>query len=130
MEDDYRQQCGYLVAGMSIPDNSIEACAQAALAADFDPVSWDEAPEWRRQAARAVARSALSTANPDQARMAWFTEMSQQGWRWDRVHDEKAKTSPGMVEGELTHGGTRHWVNVVDKVREVGRRAGARMTGL
>ena len=109
--------------------DQLDACAHAALAADFDPVPWDEAPEWRRQAARAVARSALSAANPDQARMAWFTEMAQQGWRWDRVLDEKTKSHPGMVVVELTRGGTRHWNDVVDRVREVGRRVGARMTG-
>lgn len=110
-------------------DEQAEACARAALAADFDPVPWDEAPEWRRQAARAVARSALGTPSPDQARMAWFTEMSAQGWRWDRVLDERSKTHPGMVAGELTAGGSKHWHNVVVKVRDTARRVGARMTG-
>lgn len=107
----------------------MELCARAALSADFDPVPWEEAPEWRRQAAFAVARSALESTSPDKAREAWFVEMSSQGWRWDRDLDEAKKTHPGMVVGELTRGGTVHWKNVVDRVREVGRQYGARMTG-
>lgn len=110
-------------------DEQAEACARAALAADFDPVPWEDAPEWRRQAARAVARSALGSPSPDQARMAWFTAMSAQGWRWDRAFDERAKTHPGMVAGELTAGGTKHWHGVVVRVRDTARRVGARMTG-
>jgi hypothetical protein len=110
-------------------DDQLEACARAALATDFDAVAWDEAPEWRRQAARAVARAALGSPSPDQARMAWFTEMSLQGWRWDRALDERTKTHPGMVAGELTSGGTRHWHGVVERVRDTARRVGARITG-
>lgn len=109
--------------------DQFEACAREALAHDFDPVPWDEAPEWRRQAAFAVARSALSSTSPDKARAEWFLDMTSQGWQWDRVFDEKTKRHPGMITGELTRGGTKHWQNVVDRVREVGRRVGARMTG-
>jgi len=107
----------------------LEACAREALAADFDPVPWVSAPKWRQRVAYAVAVSALTTTSPDQARMAWFNEMSRQGWRWDRVLDESKKTHPGMVDGELTRGGSRHWENVVARVREIGLRVGARMTG-
>ncbi len=110
-------------------DNSLELCARAALAADFDPVPWEDAPGWRRRAAFAVAKSAIGSTSPDQARMAWFTEMCAQGWRWDRVLDEKAKTHPGIVAGDLTRGGSRHWENVVATVRSVARQHGVRMTG-
>lgn len=109
--------------------DQLELCAREALAVDFDPVPWEAAPEWRRQAALAVARSCLDSTSPDKAREAWFVEMSMQGWRWGRVLDEKTKTHPGMVVGELTRGGTRHWQNVVDRVRAVARQVGARMTG-
>lgn len=107
----------------------VEVCARTALKYDFDPVPWEDAPEWRKLAAFAVARSALASNNADQARMAWFTEMAAQGWRWDRVLDEQAKTHPGMVVGELTRGGSKHWENVVAQVRDTGRFIGARMTG-
>lgn len=108
----------------------LELCARAALAADFDPVPWDEAPQWRRRAALAIAHSAIASMSPDQARMAWFTEMSSMGWRWDNVFDEPKKTHPGMDVGELTRGGTRHWAAVVERVRATARRVGTRMTGL
>ena len=113
----------------SLDDPGFLACAQEALAADFDAVPWDAAPEWRRRAAAAVAESALDTNNPDFARMAWFTEMVATGWRWDRVLDEVAKTHPGIVVGELTRGGTRHWLEVVRRVRRVGVDRGVRMLG-
>jgi hypothetical protein len=109
--------------------DQLELCAREALAADFDAVPWDEAPEWRRLVAFEVARSALNSTSPDKARESWFNEMVRQGWRWDRALDEKAKTHPGIIAGELTRGGTKHWQNVVDRVRAIARRVGARMTG-
>jgi hypothetical protein len=96
-------------------------CAKAALAADFDPVPWDEAPEWRRRAAYAAAEGALDTNNPSFARSAWVLEMTIQGWRWSQTFDESLKTHPGIVFGELTRGGFKHWQNVVDRVREVAK---------
>jgi hypothetical protein len=110
-------------------DEYFTECAKAALKADFDPVPWEDAPVWRRNAAYAVADAALNTNNPDFTRMAWFESVVSQGWRWDRVFDEQKKTSPGIVTGELTGGGTKHWLNVVKQVRDVGRRLGVRMLG-
>lgn len=110
-------------------DEYFTACAKAALAADFDPVPWEEAPDWRRVAAYAVADACLNTGSPDFARSAWFLAMTMQGWRWDRTLDEAQKTHPGIVEGELTRGGSKHWENVVKQVREVGRDLGVRMLG-
>lgn len=97
-------------------------CAKAALAADFDPVPWDEAPKWRQLAAYAVAESALNTANPDFTRSAWVLEMTTQGWRWDHAFNEALKTHPGIVFGALTRGGFTHWQNVVTQVRAVGKK--------
>lgn len=110
-------------------DEYFTACAKAALAHDFDPVTWEAAPVWRREAAYAVADAALNTNNPDFARSAWFLAMTLMGWRWDRTFDEQKKTHPGIVEGELTRGGSKHWEIVVREVRAVGRRLGVRMTG-
>lgn len=110
-------------------DTAFTACAREALAADFDAVLWDSAPEWRRRVAYAVAEAALDTNNPDYARMAWTTEMVALGWRWDRELDEAKKTHPGIVMGELTRGGTRHWLGVVKRVRDVARPLGVRMIG-
>ena len=110
-------------------NDALEECAKAALAADFDPVPWDQAPEWRKRVACAVAKAALDTASPDWARQSWLNEMVAMGWRWDKVLDEQRKTHPGIVVGELTRGGTAHWVNVVRVVREKARVLGARMTG-
>lgn len=107
------------MAGLS--DHALEQAARAALAADFDPVPWDDAPEWRRRAARAVAKAAMDTGSPDHTRSAWYLEMTLMGWRWSKTLDEVAKTHPGIVEGELTRGGTRHWENVVKAVREAVR---------
>lgn len=109
--------------------DGLEACVRAALAADFDPVPWDEAPEWRRKAALAVALAALNTNNPDHTRAAWVTEMVNQGWRWSQEFNEQQKTTPGIVFGELTRGGTNHWLGVIKNVREVGRAHGVRMLG-
>ena len=109
--------------------DGLEACSRAALAAYFDPVPWEEAPTWRRKAALAVALAALNTNNPDQARAAWTTEMCSQGWRWSQELDEAQKTHPGIVFGELTRGGTKHWCGVVEAVRRVGRERGVRMLG-
>lgn len=103
------------------------ACARAALAVDFDPVPWDEAPQWRQFAAYAVAESALDTANPAFVRSAWVLEMTVQGWRWDHAFDEAKKTHPGIVFGELTKGGFLHWQAVVDQVRKVGKVYGVAM---
>jgi len=105
------------------------ACAKAALAHDFDPVPWDEAPRWRQFAAYATAEAALDSDNPELVRSAWLLEMTKMGWRWDRVIDENAKTHPGIVFGELTRGGARHWEAVIRAVRDEGRRLGVRMTG-
>lgn len=100
-------------------------CARAALSADFDPVAWESAPEWRRQAAEAVARAALLSKSPDQIRAAWLTQMVAMGWRWDRELDEQKKTHPGIVTGDLTGGGTRHWNNVIAQVRQAAQSVGA-----
>jgi len=105
--------------------------AQVALAHDFDPVRWDEAPDWRRIAMVAVARAALGASGlsrADHARSAWFLSMTLQGWRWGRMLDERERTHPGVVEGDLTSGGTRHWTTLVDAVRDAARAAGVRMT--
>jgi len=104
-------------------------CAKVALANDFDPVPWEDAPQWRRDAAVEVANAALNTGNPDKAREAWLLAMTTMGWRWDPVLDEQKKTHPGIVFGELTRGGTKHWMNVVDRVRQTARELGVRMTG-
>jgi hypothetical protein len=104
-------------------------CAKAALEHDFDSVPWEDAQHWRREAAYAVADAALNTNNPDQARSAWLLTMTMQGWRWDKVLDEQQKTHPGVVFGELTGGGTKHWANVVAQVRQKARELGVRMTG-
>lgn len=109
--------------------DGLEACARAALAADFEPVPWADAPPWRRKAALAVALAALNTNNPDHARAAWVTEMVDQGWRWSQEFNEQQKTSPGIVYGELTKGGTNHWLSVVKAVREVGQTHRVRMLG-
>lgn len=113
----------------SLDDPGFLACAREALAADFDAPTWDNAPEWRRRAAAAVAEAALDTNNPDFARSAWTHEMCAMGWRWDREVDEARKTHPGIVFGELTRGGTRHWLSVVRRVRLVGIHHGLRMLG-
>jgi hypothetical protein len=110
-------------------DAAFTECAKAALKYDFDPVPWEDAPPWRKTAMYAVADAALNTNNPDFTRMAWFESMCAQGWRWDRLLDEQKKTHPGIVAGELTHGGTRHWLFVIKQVREVGRSLGVRMLG-
>jgi len=113
------------------PDD-LEALGRVALAADFDSVPWEEAPEWRREAARAVAKAAVSTFKVSACeivRSAWTNAMCSMGWRWDRVFDEKAKTHPGIVFGELTRGGVKHWMNVVDLVRAAARERGVRLTG-
>ena len=128
------ESCGILCpyskhVSMRPYDEPFTACAKAALENDFDPVPWAEAPDWRRTAAYAVADAALNTNNPDFARSAWFLAMTSQGWRWDRVYDEEKKTHPGLIVGELTGGGTKHWANVVAQVRKVGRLQGVLMTG-
>lgn len=117
---------------MSWRDNpDFVLCAMAALAADFDPVAWDDAPEWRQEAAAAVARAALDTGgNPDFVRMAWFTKMVELGWKWGHSLDEQAMTHPGIVVGELTRGGTKHWLEVCRTVRDVARARHVRMTGV
>ena len=102
-------------------------CAKAALAADFDPVPWDEAPMWRQLAAAAVADAALNTNSPDFTRSAWVLEMTTMGWRWSQEFNEQQKTHPGIVFGELTRGGVKHWLNVVKQVREIGKKLGVRM---
>jgi hypothetical protein len=112
-----------------LDDPGFAACAREALAADFDPVPWDEASEWRRRVSAVVAESALDTNNPDHMRCAWTTEMCAMGWKWDREFSEAAKTHPGIVFGELTRGGTKHWCEVARRVRDVGRRLGVRMLG-
>lgn len=112
-----------------LPDLGLAACAQTALAADFDPVPWEEAASWRRQAALAVAVAALNTNSPDHTRSAWYEFMTARGWRWDSVLDEQKKTHPGIVVGELTRAGSIHWENVVKQVRNIGRQHGVRMLG-
>lgn len=109
--------------------DGLEACSRAALAADFDPVPWEEAPTWRRKAALAVALAALNTNNPDHTRAAWTHEMCEMGWRWSQELNEQQKTHPGIVFGELTKGGTKHWLGVIKTVREVGKARGVRMLG-
>lgn len=109
--------------------DALESCARAALAADFDPVPWKDAPVWRRLAAVAVSKACLETGSPDFARSAWFLQMTSAGWRWDKTFSERYKTHPGIVEGELTRSGSKHWENVVKQVRDVGRRLGVRMLG-
>ena len=105
------------------------ACAKAALEHDYAAVPWDEAPDWRQHAAYAVAEAALDTGNPDFTRSAWFLAMTTMGWRWAPAFDEAQKAHPGIVSGELTAGGSKHWMNVVNKVRAVARLYNVRMTG-
>ena len=111
-------------------DPNFVLCAMAALSADFDSVPWGDAPEWRQDVAAATARAALDTGgNPDFTRMAWFHKRVELGWRWSQVYNEAAKTHPGIVAGELTRGGTAHWLEVCRAVRDVARARGVRMTG-
>ena len=110
-------------------DDNFTACAKAALATDFDPVPWDDAPRWRQLAAYAVADAALDSDNPELVRSAWLLEMTKMGWRWDRALSEQAKTHPGIVFGELTRGGAKHWEGGIKAVRDEGRKLGVRMTG-
>lgn len=113
-------------------DEDLDALAAEALAADFNPVPWDEAPEWRRVACRAVAKAAVGACGVSRceiARSAWTLSMTLQGWKWGPVLDEAAKQHPGIVFGDLTRGGIAHWSNVVDRIRAVGRARGVRLTG-
>jgi hypothetical protein len=114
---------------MKARDAAFTACAKVALLNDFDPLEWDDAPSWRQEAAFAIAEAALDTNNPDATRAAWFTKMVEMGWKWDRFLDVEKKTHPGIVTGELTRGGSKHWENVVKLVRVCGRAGGVRMLG-
>jgi hypothetical protein len=113
-------------------DEDLDALAQAALTADFDPVPWDEAPDWRRIPARRIAEAAVASSGlsaAEHARSAWTLAMTTLGWYWGREIDEKAKRHPGIVYGELTRGGVAHWTGVVEAVRAVARQRGVRLTG-
>lgn len=111
-------------------DDQLQALAMLALEHDFDPVPWDEAPAWRRTAMAAAARAAVETSAltvADNARSAWFLSMTMQGWRWGHVLDERERTHPGIVTGELTRGGTAHWHALAVAVRERARVMGVRV---
>lgn len=110
----------------------LDALAAVALARDFDPVPWDEAPEWRRVPARRIAEAAVACSGlscAEHARSAWTLAMTTLGWSWGPVVDVVGKRHPGVVFGELTRGGVRHWNGVVDAVRAEARKRGLRLTG-
>jgi hypothetical protein len=113
-------------------DEDLEALARVALAQDFDPVPWEDAPAWRQIVSKRIAESAVRSSGmgrAEQARSAWTLAMTTMGWSWAREVDEVNKKHPGVVMGELTTGGVRHWNNVVDAIRDEARLRGLRLTG-
>lgn len=123
-------------------DDQLQQLARVALAHDHDPVPWDDAPGWRRDAMTAVAKAAIGACGPtraDHAFSAWFLAMTLAGWRWGRVFSDKERTHPGIVSfgkrenpdqaGEgLALGFANHWLRLVDAVRDEARRIGVRIT--
>ncbi len=113
-------------------DADLDALAAVVLAHDFDPLPWEDAPEWRRSVSRAVARAAVGCSGlscAEHARGAWTLEMTKMGWGWGPTLDTRVKSHPGIVFGELTRGGVRHWTTVVDATRAEARKRGLRITG-
>lgn len=110
-----------------------EALGRVALAHDFDPVPWEEAPEWRKTVARKVAVAACHTdaklGGADHVRSAWTLTMTEMGWKWGRVVDESTREHPGIIYGELSQSGVRHWNSVIRAVRDEARRRSVRLTG-
>lgn len=113
-------------------DEDLEALARVALANDYEPVPWEEAPVWRQTVSKRIAESAVQfpgLSRAEQARSAWTLAMTTMGWSWGREANEATMQHPGVVTGELTTGGVRHWNKVVDAIRDEARRRGVRLTG-
>lgn len=113
-------------------NEDVDALAAIVLENDFEPIPWDGAPVWRKETARAVARASVACSGlscAEHARSAWTLVMTQLGWGWGPSLDEKVKSHPGIVFGELTRGGVTHWTAIVDAVRAEAKRRGLRVTG-
>lgn len=113
-------------------NQDLDALAAVVLANDFEPLTWEEAPDWRRVTAQQVAKASIACCGlscAEHARSAWTLAMTTLGWGWGPTLDVAAKRHPGIVFGELTQGGVRHWTGVVDAVRSEAKRRGVRVTG-
>lgn len=67
---------------------------------DFSQKTWDEAPEWQKDSARAGVVFNLENpdAPPSASHDSWMKKKIEDGWTYGAVKDEEAKTHPCLVE--------------------------------
>lgn len=84
----------------------LEACARSAhdvnrayclALGDASQVSWDEAPDWQKESARAGVEGALRGNTPEQSHEAWFAHKQREGWVLGPVKDPVTKEHPCLV---------------------------------
>lgn len=87
-------------------ENVIEACARAAhevnrayciAIGDGSQLSWDEAPEWQRDSARAGIGVALGGATPEEQHEVWLKDKAVAGWKYGPTKDPEKKEHPCFV---------------------------------
>lgn len=115
-------------------DDQLETIARVALAHDIDPIPWEDAPAWRRDAMAAVAKAAIGASGlsrADHAFSAWLLSVTTSGWKWGPVFDERQRTHPGIVthKGGLPRRETLRWNVLVDAVRATAASIGLWVTG-
>jgi len=98
------------VVDMTSPDpQEVEYCARTAhevcrafciALGDHSQLSWEEAREWQKDAARDGARAALLNpeTTPEQSHSLWCQKKYSQGWVYGPEKDEILKLHPCLVE--------------------------------
>lgn len=66
---------------------------------DGSQPTWEDAPEWQRDSARAGARLHLEhpEAGPEASHESWMAQKAAEGWVYGPVKDPEAKVHPCMV---------------------------------
>jgi len=65
---------------------------------DNSQVTWDQAPEWQKESARAGVQFALNGSTPEGLHKAWCEFKQNDGWVFGPVKDPEKKTHPCLVD--------------------------------
>lgn len=62
-----------------------------------DQPTWENAPEWQHESAKAGVRAALTGSTPEKQHIAWLEDKLANGWSYGPVKDANLKTHPCMT---------------------------------
>jgi len=70
---------------------------------DTSQVTWEDAPDWQKDSARAGVRSVLNgeASTPEEQHELWSTQKLSEGWKYGPVKDSSTKQHPCLLPYHL-----------------------------